>query len=352
MGRSGGGGGGFSSGGHGGGSHHGASFSGGGGSFRSSGSRGGGFGGGPRPHGPGPGPRPYDDYGPGHITIMEVRACHHLHHREEDIMEAEQLTYIQTAVAAGGAFFFLGGAFVTIIMLMLVLIVFSFYMQFKGGYTGDTLSDNRISEYAEDQYNTIFSGREDGLLLVVDENDNGQFKYGVKANALMDTYINSMISAYQNNYNDDLGIQLKGMLEDTLEIMKQDGISKIKSDKAFDSHCYRDDLNWIDTKNNVVTGAQEFYDATGIQFYVMFVKTRTIAKATNHSAGVFKVLIIAAAVVIVVCILFSWWKKRTAQKNKEQEDLERTLKTPLETFGSTPMDDLKAKYDNQDNNQS
>ena len=44
--------------------------------------------------------------------------------------------------------------------------------------------------------------------------------------------------------------------------------------RHFDSHCYRDDLNWIDTKNNVVTGAQEFYDATGIQFYVMFVKTR------------------------------------------------------------------------------
>jgi hypothetical protein len=41
-----------------------------------------------------------------------------------------------------------------------------------------------------------------------------------------------------------------------------------------------------------------------------------------------------------------------AQKNKEQEDLERTLNTPLETFGTTPMDDLKAKYDNQDNNQS
>lgn len=342
MGRSGGGGGGFSSGGHGGGSHHGASFSGGGGSFRSSGSRGGGFGGGPRPHGPGPGPRPYDDYGPGP----------HYYHGGPGMPPPPpprrryyggRTTYVYSNGSSGGAF-------VTIIML--VLIVFSFYMQFKGGYTGDTLSDNRISEYAEDQYNTIFSGREDGLLLVVDENDNGQFKYGVKANALMDTYINSMISAYQNNYNDDLGIQLKGMLEDTLEIMKQDGISKIKSDKAFDSHCYRDDLNWIDTKNNVVTGAQEFYDATGIQFYVMFVKTRTIAKATNHSAGVFKVLIIAAAVVIVVCILFSWWKKRTAQKNKEQEDLERTLKTPLETFGSTPMDDLKAKYDNQDNNQS
>lgn len=357
MGRSGGGGGGFSSGGHGGGSHHGASFSGGGGSFRSSGSRGGGFGsgprgggfgGGPRSHGPGPGPRPYDDYGPGP----------HYYHGGPGMPPPPpprrryyggRTTYVYTN---GGHRSSGGGAFATIILFMIILIIFSSYMQFNGGYTGGELSDNRISEYAEDQYNTIFSGREDGLLLVVDENDNGQFKYGVKANALMDTYINSMISAYQNNYNDDLGIQLKGMLEDTLEIMKQDGISKIKSDKAFDSHCYRDDLNWIDTKNNVVTGAQEFYDATGIQFYVMFVKTRTIAKATNHSAGVFKVLIIAAAVVIVVCILFSWWKKRTAQKNKEQEDLERTLKTPLETFGSTPMDDLKAKYDNQDNNQS
>lgn len=233
MGRSGGGGGGFSSGGHGGGSHHGASFSGGGGSFRSSGSRGGGFGGGPRPHGPGPGSRPYDDYGPGP----------HYYHGGPGMPPPPpprrryyggRTTYVYSNGSSGGAF-------VTIIMLMLVLIVFSFYMQFKGGYTGDTLSDNRISEYAEDQYNTIFSGREDGLLLVVDENDNGQFKYGVKANALMDTYINSMISAYQNNYNDDLGIQLKGMLEDTLEIMKQDGISKIKSDKAFDSHCYRDD---------------------------------------------------------------------------------------------------------------
>lgn len=100
MGRSGGGGGGFSSGGHGGGSHHGASFSGGGGSFRSSGSRGGGFGGGPRPHGPGPDLDHTTITVRGHITIMEVRACHHLHHREEDIMEAEQLTYIQTAVAA------------------------------------------------------------------------------------------------------------------------------------------------------------------------------------------------------------------------------------------------------------
>lgn len=350
MGRSGGGGGGFSSGGHGGGSHHGASFSG-GGSFRSGGGSrgggfgGGGFGGGPRPHGPGPGPRPYDDYGPGpHYHGGPGMPPPPPPRRR---YYGGRTTYVYTNGGSGSS---AGSAFVTIILFMLILIIFSSYMQFNGGYTGGTLSDSRISEYAEDQYQSIFKGREDGLLLVVDENDNGQFKYGVKANSIMDTYVNDMIGAYQNNYNDDLGVQLKGMLEDTIQVINEDGgVTKVKSDKAFDSHCYRDDLNWIDTKNNVVTGAQEFYDATGIQFYVLFVKTRTIARATNHSAGVFKVLIIAAAVVIVVCILFSWWNKRTAQKNKEQEDLERTLKTPLETFGSTPMDDLKAKYDDPDN---
>ena len=60
------------------------------------------------------------------------------------------------------------------------------------------------------------------------------------------------------------------------------------------------------------------------------------------------IIIVAVALIIVVNVLFKWWKKRTAQKNKEQEDLERTLNTPLQTFGTTPMDDLKAKYDNQD----
>ena len=353
MGRSGGGGGGFSSGGHGGGGHHGAGFSGGGGFSSNRGSGGGGFGGsrggggfggprgggfgGPRPHGPGFG-------GPGMPPPPPPRRRYYGYGNRTTVIYNNGSG---SSGSGGGA----GNVFVCVIVAMLVLIVFSFYMQFNGGYTGGRLDDNRISEYAEDQYNTVFKGREDGLLLVVDEDDNGQFKYGVKANSIMDTYVDTMISAYQNNYNDDLGVQVKGMLEDTLQIMEQDGrITKVKSDKAFDSHCYRDDLNWVDTKNNIVTGAQEFYDATGIQFYVMFVKTRTIAKATNHSSGVFKVLIIAAAVVIVVCILFAWWKKRTAQKNKEQEDLERTLNTPLETFGSTPMDDLKAKYDNNDQN--
>ena len=63
-------------------------------------------------------------------------------------------------------------------------------------------------------------------------------------------------------------------------------------------------------------------------------------------------LIIGLVVIVVVLILFKWWKKRVAQKNKEQEDLEKILSTPLETFGTTPIQDLAAKYDDAPANQT
>lgn len=74
---------------------------------------------------------------------------------------------------------------------------------------------------------------------------------------------------------------------------------------------------------------------------IMF-KKRTFAQKYK---SIIIVVIISIVVLIVVSILFKWWKAKTAQKNKEQEDLEKTLKTPLETFGDTPVDVLKQKYD-------
>lgn len=65
--------------------------------------------------------------------------------------------------------------------------------------------------------------------------------------------------------------------------------------------------------------------------------------------GIIIALIVGIVVIVVVSILFKWWKKRTAQKNKEQEDLERTLNTPLETFGDS-MADLQQKYDDTSGN--
>ena len=62
------------------------------------------------------------------------------------------------------------------------------------------------------------------------------------------------------------------------------------------------------------------------------------------------VIIVIAAVVgviVIIVILVNFWKARVKQKNKEQEDLERMLDKPLETFGDSSLNDLKDKYDKQ-----
>lgn len=60
-------------------------------------------------------------------------------------------------------------------------------------------------------------------------------------------------------------------------------------------------------------------------------------------------IIVSIVVIIIVSILYKWWKAKKAQENKEQEDLEKVLSTPLETFGSD-INDLAAKYDAPNNN--
>ncbi|MBE5944581.1 MAG: TPM domain-containing protein [Lachnospiraceae bacterium] len=60
-------------------------------------------------------------------------------------------------------------------------------------------------------------------------------------------------------------------------------------------------------------------------------------------------VIVSIVVIIIVSLLYKWWKAKKAQENKEQEDLEKVLSTPLETFGTT-VDDLAAKYDDPNNN--
>lgn len=50
-------------------------------------------------------------------------------------------------------------------------------------------------------------------------------------------------------------------------------------------------------------------------------------------------------ILIIIVILFIWWTNMKKQKNAEAEQMERILKTPLETFGDKAFDDLTKKYD-------
>ena len=67
-----------------------------------------------------------------------------------------------------------------------------------------------------------------------------------------------------------------------------------------------------------------------------------MAKSNGRVIGI--VIVIAIAAIVIVAMVIKWWNKKKAQENKEQEDLEKILNTPLETFGND-INDLTQKYD-------
>lgn len=61
-------------------------------------------------------------------------------------------------------------------------------------------------------------------------------------------------------------------------------------------------------------------------------------------------VIITISIVILVIVLFSWWKKAKKQKNKEREQMEDILNTPLDRFGDTEAEELAQKYSQDPDN--
>lgn len=74
---------------------------------------------------------------------------------------------------------------------------------------------------------------------------------------------------------------------------------------------------------------------------------KAIMKGPVHVRYIVLIIVAIVAVVLIIFIAYKWWKKRVAQKNKEQEDLERILSRPLETFGDNETENLKKKYDSK-----
>lgn len=92
------------------------------------------------------------------------------------------------------------------------------------------------------------------------------------------------------------------------------------------------------------------YDDLSLSVDELFAKTfkdagKSIMAGPIHMRYVVIIVVAIIAVVVVVALLFKWWKAKKAQKNKEAEDLEKILNTPLETFGNKEVDDLKDKYE-------
>ncbi len=108
----------------------------------------------------------------------------------------------------------------------------------------------------------------------------------------------------------------------------------------------------LDTEAKEIFDANwaHYYDVSGLTIEEFFAKTFSasgdaIMQGPIHMRYVVIIIVAIIAAVIIVVLLIKWWKARTKQKNKEQEDLERILDKPLETFGDEGINDLKDKYD-------
>lgn len=60
------------------------------------------------------------------------------------------------------------------------------------------------------------------------------------------------------------------------------------------------------------------------------------------------IFLAAVVVLLLVWLLFTWWKKHKEQKNKEAEQTERILNTPLETFGTDAAEETAKKYQTEE----
>lgn len=126
-------------------------------------------------------------------------------------------------------------------------------------------------------------------------------------------------------------------------------IGEVIDEESLNLICDKVNANWNAYNGDLAKIFGEGMKNAGKQ--IMAESSEQIMAKSNFRV-IMVTLIIGLVVIIVVLILFTWWKKRVAQKNKEQEDLEKILSTPLETFGTTPIQDLAAKYDDAPANQT
>lgn len=251
-----------------------------------------------------------------------------------------------------------------IVTLIIVLILFAMIRStasFSGNKSGKQYSSNTIDEdivftQAQQYYGANFDDENHVLLyyayLEEAEADCavmivGDNAYEIFDDDMQDRFWNIYDKYYYSNCSE--AEWLGNSFEDMASVVR----GSISNNKSFNSLCYEDNLNWIKMadKNDLVDGFREFYNATGIQAYVVLADYSAlpgVVISTGNNSTVLKTLIIAVAVIIVIWILFKWWNKKQQRKKEETEATERILNTPLEKFGTSEMDDLVKKYDDKE----
>lgn len=227
------------------------------------------------------------------------------------------------------------------------------YGSFGNQYASNTIDEDIVFAQAQQYYGQHFNDENHVLLyyayLEDAEADSavmivGDNAYEIFGDTMQDRFWNIYDQYYYGDYSE--AEWLGNTFRDMARVMNH----SIKNSVSFNSLCYEDNLKWIKMaeRDDLVGGVREFYNATGIQAYVVLVDYASlpgVVISTGNNSTVLKTFIIAVAVIIVLVILYKWWKKKQQRKKEEAEQTERILNTPLEKFGTSEMDDLMDKYD-------
>lgn len=302
------------------------------------------FGPGPQPnHGPGP------NFGPG---------PHYAPHPPRPPRPPRTHIYYSGGGRPRGCLDSILSYMVTLIIICVILAFIYGSMRSSNSLSGNqygsnTIDEDVVFEQAQQYYGKHFDDENHVLLyyayLEEAEADTavmivGDNAYTIFDDNMQDRFWNIYDKYYYGDYSE------AEWLGYTFEDMAREMRNSISNNKSFNSLCYEDDLNWIKMadKNDLVDGFREFYNASGIQAYVVLVDYSTlpgVVISTGNNSTVLKTLIIAIAVIVVIIILFQWWKKKQKRKKEEADQQERILNTPLEKFGTSEVDDLMNKYD-------
>lgn len=154
-------------------------------------------------------------------------------------------------------------------------------------------SVSEIQNYAASLYNELFTD-EGHFLLVFCDNGNGGYVCGYSG-----------------------GTQTKTIIDDEAVSILADYLDRYynsnKSDEEFFSSAFADTADRI----------------------------MTVTKSPVP------IIIGMIAVLLILLLLYRWWSKAKEQKNKESQQLEDILNTPLDQFGDEEVEDLAKKYEKQ-----
>lgn len=218
-------------------------------------------------------------------------------------------------------------------------------------------TDKQYQVYAQEQYKEIFDEREDGMLIFIA--DEGKTTYqtivcGSSAKEIKQSMEDYYYTCYDNNYNDDLSIQLSNAIHETCILLSDelhtDAISKVDSTEAYNGKCITDNLRLINNPFYVNAAFKELYETTGVQAYVLLVPEATVAKATETTTAKVKTFIVIFVSSELAIYLLALYINHLDKKKKEQEALDKRLDEPhfLETYKEIEVRDLSEKYDRED----